>query len=670
MRLRVPHALVRRSWWWVFSLCIATPAVALAVLGVGALRADDLERENRRRDREAQLVGLVDTALANVLEHLATDTGAAPGERLADSIRFELEGDGRLLFPDDCLVEGDDSGPPPEARVGLPRNLAGQVADAQAADAQGRAAEATALYEQLRRHAALRPWVDVQTTLMGIDVIDESVALRISQIGYARADALSPSGIPLAIVAAGLTDAMTPKGHEAFVPFLSDTRAQLQAGRWWLSLAQRRAYGEELDRWLAEADRAAGGRPDVRLEAVARVVPLIRRAITETPGPSDRAQLIGPDASRVLIVWSRPVQPSAVWRGVVVPGASAEAAFSATFGPLIRDEPARLAIRDGAATVWGAETAPDATPYPLEAVPGWSLVVTDTTPPVPVERRVLQYGRVVLPILVLAFGLLMTVWIVRREIALTSLQSAFVAAVTHEFKSPITSIRLLLERITSGRMAPGDAPDRYFAAIGAETDRLERLVNRLLEARKLQDGQRDYRFHPEAIEVLVRDAVARLRPQADAKGMTMTVTTVPDLPPVDLDAESMSDAIANLIDNAIKYSPDGSRVGVSVDREADRIRVVVTDDGIGVQPADAGRIFDPFFRSRRGDRANVHGTGLGLSLVKATVEAHGGTVAVESDGVRGSRFVFTVPMATRAPQVELNASPDAAGTIGPAAGTS
>ncbi len=112
----------------------------------------------------------------------------------------------------------------------------------------------------------------------------------------------------------------------------------------------------------------------------------------------------------------------------------------------------------------------------------------------------------------------MTVWIVRREIALTSLQSAFVAAVTHEFKSPITSIRLLLERITSGRMAPGDAPDRYFAAIDAETDRLERLVNRLLEARKLQDGQRDYRFHPEAIEVLVRDAVARLRPQAEARG--------------------------------------------------------------------------------------------------------------------------------------------------------
>ncbi len=241
MHLRVPHALVRRSWWWVFSLCIATPAVALAVLGVGALRADDLERESRRRDREAQLVALVDTALANVLEHLAADTGAARGERPADSIRFELEGDGRLLFPDDRLVEGDDSGPPPEARVGLPRNLAGQVADAQAADAQGRAVEATALYEHLRRHAALRPWVDVQTTLLGIDVLDESVALRISQIGSAGADALSPSGIPLAIVAAGLTDAMTPKGHEAFVPFLSDTRAKLQAGRWWLSLAQRRA---------------------------------------------------------------------------------------------------------------------------------------------------------------------------------------------------------------------------------------------------------------------------------------------------------------------------------------------------------------------------------------------------------------------------------------------
>jgi signal transduction histidine kinase len=302
-------------------------------------------------------------------------------------------------------------------------------------------------------------------------------------------------------------------------------------------------------------------------------------------------------------------------------------------------------------------------------VDGWSLLVTDTAPPIPLRRRVLEYGRVVLPMVVLAFGLLMTVWIVRREIALTSFQSGFVAAVTHEFKSPITSIRLLLERITSGRMAPGDTPDRYFDAIGAEADRLERLVNRLLEARKLQEEHREYRFRRRDIGSLVHDAAERLQPQADAKRMTLTVTITPDLPQLDLDAESMSDAVANLIDNAIKYSSENSRVAVSVDREDDRIRVAVTDEGIGVLPADTERIFEPFFRSRRGDQGSVHGTGLGLSLVKATAAAHGGTVSVESDGRRGSRFVLAVLIAVRGPRMAPDETPGAVGPVGPPAAT-
>jgi len=330
----------------------------------------------------------------------------------------------------------------------------------------------------------------------------------------------------------------------------------------------------------------------------------------------------------------------------------------------------RLAIHDRSFMIWGRDADAGATRYALDAVAGWSLLVTDVTPPVAFQRRVLNYGRVVLPIVVLGFGLLMTVWVVRREMALTSLQSEFVAAVTHEFKSPITSIRLLIERITSGRLGARDSPDRYLAAIGAETDRLEGLVNRLLEARKLQDGQREYRFQAGPIEALVGDAVRRLQPQAAAKRMSIAVTVAPSLPRLDIDTESMLDAITNLIDNAIKYSPEGSSVAISVERSGGDVRVTVADEGVGVQPADAQRIFEPFFRSRRGDHANVHGTGLGLSLVKATAEAHGGTVTVQSDGVRGSRFVLAVPIAERAPHMESSPAPDAAGPISPAAGTS
>jgi signal transduction histidine kinase len=299
-------------------------------------------------------------------------------------------------------------------------------------------------------------------------------------------------------------------------------------------------------------------------------------------------------------------------------------------------------------------------------------VFTDVQPtPTMSPRRLLNYARVVFPIVVLACGLLMTAWIMRRELALTELQSTFVAAVTHEFKSPITSIRLLMERITSGRIASGDSPARYYAAIGAETKRLESLVNRLLESQKLQSGQREYVFRPTAIEALVRDAIERVRPQADARQIQIEVSAVGGIPPLALDADSVSDAIRNLLDNAIKYSPDHTRVSVGIDVGDGRVRLIVSDHGIGVDPADAGRIFEPFYRSRRGDQTNVHGTGLGLSLVRATAEAHGGSVTVSSDGERGSRFTlsFPLPEVTRAAATRIRALMEAEASSAPAVDT-
>ncbi len=106
----------------------------------------------------------------------------------------------------------------------------------------------------------------------------------------------------------------------------------------------------------------------------------------------------------------------------------------------------------------------------------------------------------------------------------------------------------------------------------------------------------------------------------------------------------MADAIRNLVDNAIKYSTDGAHVDVRIHATPPWVHVSVVDDGIGVAPEDAQRIFEPFFRSAHGDATNVRGTGLGLALVKAAAEAHGGVASVVSNGERGSRFTFTLPM--------------------------
>jgi two-component system phosphate regulon sensor histidine kinase PhoR len=263
-------------------------------------------------------------------------------------------------------------------------------------------------------------------------------------------------------------------------------------------------------------------------------------------------------------------------------------------------------------------------------------------------NRWMWYGFVLLPMLMLLVGLVMTVRVVRQEVALNQMQAKFVAAVSHELKSSITGIRLLMERISDGRLgAPGTARE-YYAAIGRETDRLENLVDRLLESQKIQSEGRRYAFELSSLGDLADHAVQRLRPQAEAKGIRLASQADVGIPDLRLDKAAIGDAIENLLDNAIKYSSSGTEVSIHIRSTDNEARVEVCDHGIGIEKADLPRIFEPFYRGRRGDMESVKGTGLGLALVKAAAEAHGGAVDVSSAPDNGSRFTLRLPLAGRA----------------------
>jgi signal transduction histidine kinase len=362
----------------------------------------------------------------------------------------------------------------------------------------------------------------------------------------------------------------------------------------------------------------------------------------------------------MMLLWTPPTHDASLWNGVAIPGRRASELFAEVIEPLQKDLSFRVALRDQHAVLWGSVTEgsdPDDV-QPMPSIPGWALVFGEVERPAATPwHRLLNYARVVFPMVVLACGLLMTGWIRRRELALTELQSTFVAAVTHEFKSPITSIRLMMERITGGRMIEGDSPARYYAAISAETDRLEALVNRLLDAQQVQSGRKTYAFRRTALDAVLREALERMRPQAEAKQIDLELRIAPGVPPLLLDSESVFDAVRNLLENAIAYSPAGTRVDVELDVCDEHVVLTVSDQGIGVAAADAQRIFEPFYRSRHADVVNVHGTGLGLSLVRATALAHGGSASVSSDGTHGSRFRLAIPLIQ---EVVPSASPAAA----------
>ena len=233
--------------------------------------------------------------------------------------------------------------------------------------------------------------------------------------------------------------------------------------------------------------------------------------------------------------------------------------------------------------------------------------------------------------------------------ALARLQSTFLAAVTHEFKSPLTAIRLLMERVTGGRLS-GDGAARYYTAMASEIDRLEGLVNRLLDTQRLHTGRKQYARESASMADVVREAVEGMRAQAEARRITVATRIETDLPALHLDVESMSDAVRNLIDNAIKYSHSGATVDVTLASVGAGVALRVADEGVGVDPDEAVRLFEPFYRGKRGDRANVQGTGLGLALVKATAEAHGGRVTVAPRPTRGSCFTMTLPTVISSPR--------------------
>jgi signal transduction histidine kinase len=384
---------------------------------------------------------------------------------------------------------------------------------------------------------------------------------------------------------------------------------------------------------------------DPRLAEWAAIEASVRRARVDAGSehPSD------PDGTAAfLILWSPAQHQTGAWLGAVIPRSRLSAMIGAAMHPLLLGQPFHAAIRHQKGPVIWSEMPTDATvafTLGLRAVSGWELVFSRPASRGAFDpRRLLWYGLTLVVVMTLGVGVAITTYVVRREVELAQLQSEFIAAVTHEFKSPIASIRLLMERLASGRLRTPQAAAEYHDAINRETDRLERLVNRVLESQKIQAGEKRYSFVVASVIELAEASIWRLRPQADAKQITVDLELTGQIPNLPMDKAAITDALDNLVDNAIKYSPAGTRILIRMERRDRHVCVEVCDQGIGIDPDDLPRVFDKFYRGRRGDMHNVRGTGLGLALVKAAAEGHGGTVEVTSTPGQGARFCLRLPV--------------------------
>ncbi len=242
-------------------------------------------------------------------------------------------------------------------------------------------------------------------------------------------------------------------------------------------------------------------------------------------------------------------------------------------------------------------------------------------------------------------GVVATLVVLYREAYLSRLQTEFVNKVSHELRTPLTSIRMFVETLQMGRLPDSERQREALAIIAEETARLSALINRLLDWARMESGRRSYQMRREPVEPILDEALHRIEPQLLVEPAQVTKSVEGSLPDVVVDREALAEAVLNLLQNAHKYTGPDKRIGVTARRSGASVLVSVADNGPGIRPPDQKRIFDKFYRAKDPLDRHIEGTGLGLSMVKHIVGAHGGSVWVSSPPGEGATFTIALPAA-------------------------
>ena len=424
-----------------------------------------------------------------------------------------------------------------------------------------------------------------------------------------------------------------------------ELRDGLDSGRWTLDRDAYLHYAGQTTRWLGQEPVADDGRQalaegvcwlwnDLHAERNLQSDSTGRRSVRflgtpvtilwHTSGDDVRALVAGPRCQQRR--WFDPVFAVPDFSGVRV----------------------SVSDRDGG-TVYGVPPAAGATAAQrsasVTALP-WDIgVITadeDASLASFAQRRQLLIFSLALVVLFVIAATYFASRAVSRELAAATLQSDFVSAVSHEFRTPLTSMKQFTDMLVEDDDLPAEERREFYQAQERATRRLSRLVESLLDFGRMEAGARPYRLEPLDAAEFVRTVVEEFRQEGGHGGFTIECAVPEALVAVDGDREALAQALWNLLDNAAKYSGEGRTVRVEVE-DGDHVSIRVRDEGLGIPPAEQRRVFDKFARGSSAVQAGIKGTGIGLAMVRHIVDAHGGKVTVQSEPGRGSTFAIVLP---------------------------
>ncbi len=245
---------------------------------------------------------------------------------------------------------------------------------------------------------------------------------------------------------------------------------------------------------------------------------------------------------------------------------------------------------------------------------------------------------------ILVFGLILTIRTVSRELELAKMKSDFVSTISHEFKSPLTSIRQLAEMLQAGRVPSEKRRRKYYDVLVEQSERLSLLTDNVLNIAKLEEGKKEFKLEKIDMDGLLKEIVSTIQEQVRHKGFVIQLKSEKSLPPVKVDSAAITQAVTNLLDNAIKFSGESREIIVRSFKENQHLVISVKDFGSGVRKDELDKVFERFHRGGDELTRTVKGSGLGLTIVKQIVEAHHGKVSVESEPGSGSTFSIRIPL--------------------------
>jgi signal transduction histidine kinase len=413
-----------------------------------------------------------------------------------------------------------------------------------------------------------------------------------------------------------------------------------------LTVGRFEYYAAEIRRWLA-ADRSSETlREFDRAEALASLVAVAWRDWPRAAGDGAQVRSVrhGDESYTVLTRDARDRMAMFIGDAEFLASAVDEGLRTAPDGAAVD---VALVI-DGTVSA-GRMPGTDRTPLvrlPEQTTLPWSIYVAPgggwRAEPVARDRRLLLLTGVALVALCAVAGGIFAARAVHRELEAARLQSEFVAAVSHEFRTPLAAVSQIAEMLADGRVA-GDADrEEFYRRLLRESGRLRRLVEDLLDFRRMEAGAHEYRREHIEVAPLLRHLVDDMATDDTARAR-IALTVAEPLPAIHADGEAIARAVRNLVDNALKYSAPAAPVEVTAAAAGDAVAISVRDHGAGIAPHLRRVIFDKFVRAP--GSAAIPGSGLGLAMVRHIAAAHGGSVELASEPGHGSTFTLRLPAA-------------------------